>query len=399
MVRIGKELFNKKNHVQLLPPSLKNRMCRKQLNQMTLSGLRVWTVSGLTECFFLYVCIPEQNTLIFYGMESKFHFKVNPLSNLLKFQQLMDAVNEAISRNLLQVGDLLPSVNQLCKQSALSRDTVFKAYAELKNRGVIESVPNRGYFVAKAVTKVFLFLDTFKAYKEVLYGSFLDSLPETIAIDLHFHHYNIDDFEKIIKESLGKYTKYIIMNFDHERVTEITGQIPASKLLVIDWDVNVQDGISSIHQDFGQALYDSLESGIDLIRKYKKFVCLYPSFTYRPKISVTYFEKFCADFKLKHQVLYDFKKFDLQKGELYLLVSDRTLARFLDQCEQKNLVPGQDVGVISYNETPMKKYVKDGITVISTDFELMGKKIAEFVTAGEKINLVIPSKLTIRKSL
>ena len=332
-------------------------------------------------------------------MESKFHFEINPQSNLLKFQQLIDSVNEAISRNLLQIGDILPSVNQLCKESSLSRDTVFKAYAELKNRGVIESVPNRGYFVAKAVTKVFLFLDTFKAYKEVLYGSFLDNLPETIAIDLHFHHYNIDDFEKIIKESLGKYTKYIIMNFDHERVPEITRQIPASKLLVIDWNVHELEGASSISQDFGQSLYDSLESGLELIRKYKRFVYLYPAFTYHPKISVSYFEKFCSDHRISYRTLYDFKKFDLQKGELYLLVSDRTLAKFLDQCEQKNLVPGQDVGVISYNETPMKKYVKEGITVISTDFELMGKKIADFVITGEKTNLVIPSKLTVRKSL
>jgi DNA-binding transcriptional regulator YhcF (GntR family) len=332
-------------------------------------------------------------------MESKFHFAVNPQSNLLKFQQLIDSINEAISKNLLQVGDMLPSVNQICKESALSRDTVFKAYAELKNRGVIESVPNRGYFVAKAVTKVFLFLDTFKAYKEVLYGSFLENLPENIAVDLHFHHYNIDDFEKIINESLGKYTKYIIMNFDHERVPQITSQIPPNKLLVIDWDVNTQNGTSTIHQDFGQSLYDALESGIDLIRKYEKFIYLYPSFTYHPKISIDFFEKFCSDNNLNHKTLYDFKKFDLQKGELYLLVSDRTLAKFLDQCHLKNLVPGKDVGVISYNETPMKKYVKDGITVISTDFELMGKKIAEFVSTGEKINTVIPTKLTIRKSL
>lgn len=332
-------------------------------------------------------------------MESKFHFAVNPQSNLLKFQQLIDSVNEAVSRNLLQIGDTLPSVNQICKESSLSRDTVFKAYAELKNRGVIESVPNRGYFVAKAVTKVFLFLDTFKAYKEVLYGSFLDNLPETIAVDLHFHHYNIDDFEKIIKESLGKYTKYIIMNFDHERVPEITRQIPANKLLVIDWNIYELEGSSSISQDFGQSLYDSLVSGIDLIRKYDRFIYLYPSFTYHPKISIAYFEKFCTDYKFSHKTLYDIKKFEIQKGELYLLVSDRTLAKFLDQCHQKNLVPGQDVGVISYNETPMKKYVKDGITVISTDFELMGKKIAEFVTTGEKTNTIIPSKLTVRKSL
>lgn len=332
-------------------------------------------------------------------MESKFHFAVNPLSNLLKFQQLVDSINEAISKNLLQTGDTLPSVNQICKESKLSRDTVFKAYAELKKRGIIESVPNRGYFVAKAVTKVFLFLDTFKAYKEVLYGSFLDNLPETIAVDLHFHHYHIDDFEKIIKESLGKYTKYIIMNFDHERVPEIISQIPANKLLVIDWNVNAQEDTSAIYQDFGQALYDSLESGIDLIRKYEKFIYLYPSFTYHPKVSISYFGKFCTDHQIIHSTLYDFKKFDIRKGELYLLVSDRTLAKFLDQCEQKNLIPGVDVGVISYNETPMKKYVKDGITVISTDFELMGKKIAEFVVTGEKTNLIIPSKLTVRKSL
>ncbi len=332
-------------------------------------------------------------------MESKFHFSINPQSNLLKFQQLIDSVNEAVSKNLLQVGDILPSVNQLCKESSLSRDTVFKAYAELKNRGVVESVPNRGYFVSKAVTKVFLFLDTFKAYKEVLYGSFLDSLPENIAVDLHFHHYNIDDFEKIIKESLGKYTKYIIMNFDHKRVPEITSRIPAGKLLVIDWNVNVEEGISTIYQDFGQSLYDSLESGLDLIRKYDRFIYLYPSLTYHPKISVSYFEKFCSDHRINSTILYDFKKLDLQKGELYLMVSDRTLAKLLDQSHQKSFILGEDVGVISYNETPMKKYVKEGITVISTDFELMGKKIAEFVITGEKTNLIIPTKLTVRKSL
>lgn len=332
-------------------------------------------------------------------MESKFHFIVNPFSNLLKFQQLIDAVNEAISKNLLQVGDVLPSVNQLCKESALSRDTVFKAYAELKNRGVIESVPNRGYFVSKAVTKVFLFLDTFKAYKEVLYGSLLDALPENIAVDLHFHHYNIDDFEKIIKESLGKYTKYIIMNFDNKRVPEIISMIPAGKLLVIDWDINVQEGISTICQDFGKSLYDSLNNGLDLIRKYDRLIYLYPTFTYHPKISIEYFERFCFDHQINSEIIYDFKKFDLKKGELYLMVSDRTLAKFLDQSHQRNLVIGKDVGVISYNETPMRKYVKEGITVISTDFELMGKNIAEFVNTGEKINLIIPTSLTVRKSL
>ena len=146
---------------------------------------------------------------------TNFNFIVDNNSNVLKFQQLVDAILDSISRNQLKAGDMLPSVNQIMSECQLSRDTVFKAYAELKKRGVVESVPNRGYFVTQNRTKVFLFLDTFKAYKEVLYGSFLAHLPKNISVDLHFHHYNINVFEKVIKESLGKYSTYIIMNFDH----------------------------------------------------------------------------------------------------------------------------------------------------------------------------------------
>ncbi len=330
---------------------------------------------------------------------SKFKFTINPASNVLKFQQLIDCVIDAVSQNTLKIGDILPSVNQVCRENSLSRDTVFKAYAELKNRGIVESVPNRGYFVAQATTKVFLFLDTFKAYKEVLFASFRDNLPENVEVDLHFHHYNIDLFEKIIKESIGRYSKYIIMNFDHPRVGAITSLIQSDKLLIIDWIIHSTENQSTVFQDFGQAVYDNLAENIELIKKYKEFIYLYPEFTYHPPVSIEYFEKFAKDFNIKYKVLKEFKKLDIQKGQLYLLVSDRTLAKVLDQCEQKGLAPGEDVGIISYNETPMKKYVKDGITVLSTDFELMGKKAAEFVAHGEKMNFTVPTSLKIRSSL
>ncbi|MGD9557024.1 MAG: GntR family transcriptional regulator [Mangrovibacterium sp.] len=330
---------------------------------------------------------------------SKFHFQVDPLSNQLKFQQLIDAVIDAISRNLLEIGDILPSVNQLCQESRLSRDTVFKAYAELKERGIVESVPNKGYFIARATTKVFLFLDTFKAYKEVLYGSFRDNLPDNIGVDLNFHHYNIDIFDKVIQDSVGKYSRYIVMNFDHPRVPEIIARIPTDKLLIIDWKIHSLPEMSVVYQDFGRTLYDCLGEHLDLIRKYKRFIYLYPEFTYHPSESIVWFERFCKDHRLSCQVLRQARKFDVQKGDLYLLVSDRTLARFLDQCAEKKLKPGKDTGVVSYNETPMKKYVNEGISVISTDFELMGKKAAEFAIFGEPVRVRIPTRMTIRNSL
>jgi hypothetical protein len=47
----------------------------------------------------------------------------------------------------------------------------------------------------------------------------------------------------------------------------------------------------------------------------------------------------------------------------------------------------------------MKKYVKNGITVISTNFELMGQKAAEFVASGNPIQFEVPTALKLRSSL
>ncbi len=330
---------------------------------------------------------------------SNFKFTVNDNSNVLKFQQLVDAIVDSISQNQLKEGEMLPSVNQIMKECNLSRDTVFKAYAELKKRGVVESVPNRGYFVTKKITRVFLFLDTFKAYKEVLYGSFLKQLPINISVDLHFHHYNIGVFEKIILESLGKYSKYIIMNFDHSKVSKIVQKIPIEQLLIIDWKIHSTEKQSAIYQDFGKPVYDCLQKNIESIRKYREFIFYYPSFTYHPKISIEYFKNFCTENKITHSVIFESEQYIIKEGGLYLLVSDRTLAEFLDQCEKKGFEPGREAGVISYNETPMKKYVKNGISVISTDFELMGRKAAEFVTSNKPVHFEVPITLKLRSSL
>lgn len=329
----------------------------------------------------------------------KLQLNIDNTSSTLKFQQLVDAIIDAISQNQLTQGEMLPSVNQIMKDAQLSRDTVFKAYAELKRRGIVESVPNRGYFVTRKITKVFLFLDTFKAYKEVLYHSFLKYLPKGVSVDLHFHHYNIGLFEKIVDESLGKYSKYIIMNFDNKKVSKIISKIPHEQLLVIDWKIHAPENTSAVYQDFGASLYRCFSKNIEAIKKYREFVFYYPTFTYHPKEAVESFEQFCSDNHIAHTVVYQHEQFKIKPGTLYFLVSDRTLANFLDQCAENGFEPGKEVGVISYNETPMKKYVKNGITVVSTNFELMGQKAAEFVSSGTPMTFEVPTQLKIRSSL
>lgn len=328
-----------------------------------------------------------------------FSFTINHKSDIPKYQQLVNAVNNAISENLLQKGEALPSVNKICNSTKLSRDTVFKAYTILKENGVIESVPNKGYYIANETKKVLLLLDTFKAYKEVVYHSFINNLPKNTIVDLQFHHYNIASFKTILNNSKGKYYKYIVMPFDDKEVETTLSDIDNNKLLLIDWSVHSKADNNFIFQDFGDAFYDALKDALKAFRKYKKVVFLYPTYTYHPKETLTFFKKYCKEFHLEYKIETNPIKFSIEKEVAYISTSDRMLGVFLEECRTKNLEPGVHVGFLSYNETPMKKFIYKGISVISTNFAELGAKAAEFVNQDGPMQHYVPTKLILRESL
>ena len=71
----------------------------------------------------------------------------------------------------------------------------------------------------------------------------------------------------------------------------------------------------------------------------------------------------------------------------------------IEKSKLQNLVLGVDFGIISYNETTLKKVVENGITTISTDFVAMGKILAQMILNGKKEQIENKSTLIIRQSL
>jgi DNA-binding LacI/PurR family transcriptional regulator len=98
-------------------------------------------------------------------------------------------------------------------------------------------------------------------------------------------------------------------------------------------------------------------------------------------------------------VIYDVSELDIQVGKAYMVFEDIDLAAILEQANQKKFRLKDDFGIISYNDTPMKKFIAQGITVISTDFKLMGQKAAEFALSNSKQEFLVPTELIIRDSL
>lgn len=327
------------------------------------------------------------------------NLKLDEEASTPKFRLLAEAVKNAIAEGKLHTGESLPSVSLICEQFNLSRDTVFKAYSLLREQGVVMSHPGKGYYIADHITKVFVFLDTFKAYKEVLYDSFFHNLPRDVIADVNFHHYNPRLFRKLIEDSIGRYSKYIIMPFMSDETERLLSRIPREKLLIIDWNLFTTIGSNTVYQDFGTALSNGLETVYDKLTKYDSFHFLYPDYTYHPFQSVISFERFCKLHSLPHTIERNPEALNVQKGIAYISVSDRMLGRILAQCRQKGLEPGKDVGIISYNETPMKQFIDKGITVFSTDFEKMGSLAAQFVSQDKPLNECVPSKMIVRSSL
>ena len=64
-----------------------------------------------------------------------------------KYKQIILSVERAISEGKLKKDERLPSINKVCLEFSLSRDTVLLAYEELKKRGIIYAILGKGYYV------------------------------------------------------------------------------------------------------------------------------------------------------------------------------------------------------------------------------------------------------------
>jgi Transcriptional regulators containing a DNA-binding HTH domain and an aminotransferase domain (MocR family) and their eukaryotic orthologs len=321
-------------------------------------------------------------------------------NNRSKVQQLADGITAAISSGEFKANDTLPSINKLSAEYKLSRDTAYKAYQKLKNRGIIGSTPTKGYYVANTINNIFVLLDVFSAYKDDFYRELISNLPFNYRIDLYFHQYNEKLFNSLILDSLGRYDLYLVSNLTNDLYCDILDRLDNSKVLLVDFGKFNKEKFSYVCQGFDQTLYDCLTSGVKRIKAYNELVFIYPENSEHPKSCISYFEKFCTDNNIESKMLRSkFSKQNIEAGKAYIVVRHSDVIEFVKICREKNLKLGKDVGLITFNDTPMLEIIENGISVVSTDFKQMGKLSAEYVKTREKIQTYVPTKLIIRGSL
>jgi len=332
-----------------------------------------------------------------------------------KYVQIVDSVTENISLGNFSINDKIPSINMLSEEFYLSRDTVEKAYKILKDRKIIISVRGKGFYIARtnliSKTNVLFLVNKLSSYKLQIYNAFTNSIGANTHTDLQIYHCNESLFLNLLEKHKGAYDYYILMShFKSEtfkyisvtdKVVEAIKKIPKEKLIMLD---SINEGIDGkivqIYQDFENDIYNALIQGYKKISKYKKLVLVYPDksvYPY-PKKIVHGFRKFCIQKSLDFEVIGEiYEDTVLKKGDLFITIVEDDLVNLINQIRDNEFMIGKDIGVLSYNDTPLKDLL--GISVISTDFKMMGQTAAQMILNNEKGSVKNPFKFIDRDSM
>ena len=91
---------------------------------------------------------------------------------------------------------------------------------------------------------------------------------------------------------------------------------------------------------------------------------------------------FCSEKHIEFEICKNIDTNKIEKQEAFLILNsqlDSELIELVRAANSKGCTIGKDIGIISYNESPINEIILNGLTVLSTDFEQMGKDAAKMI--------------------
>jgi len=324
-----------------------------------------------------------------------------------KYLQLANGILRAAKERKIKAEEILPSINELSFQLDISRDTVEKGYKYLKEKGILSSVPGKGYFIKNTRVdeplKLFLLFNKLSAHKKIIYDAIFNQLQDQAILDLYVYNNDFTLFKKLLNQKIGDYSHYIIIPHfidGGENAPEIINQVDKQKLILLDKMISgVSGDFGAVYENFEKDIYIALEQALPRLSNYNSIKIIFPEQTYFPTEIIRGFRRFCDEYAFLQKVVSSIEMETLTKGDVFICLMESDLVTLVEKTIASGLRVGSDIGVISYNETPLKKIILNGITTISTDFQRMGERVASMILKNQLVKEEVPFYLTLRPSL
>jgi DNA-binding transcriptional regulator YhcF (GntR family) len=321
-----------------------------------------------------------------------------------KYQQLVERVVTGLRTGALRKGDRLPSINAACRTFGLSRDTVVKAYERLREMRYLSAIHGKGFFLRTDAVdpriRTFVLFDTLNAYKEKVFAGLADTVSRRADLDVCFHHFNPGLFRRLLLEARRRYDRYVVMPFPAPEVEEALEALEPERLLVLDIRACIPDERASwIVQNFDGQLVEALQSGRERLRRYRRLTLVFPPDNHDPVEIQDAIQRFGRLAGLETSVVPRLTEHMVRAGTAYLVLDEKDLVSLVKRCNATGLRLGEDVGVLSYNDTPLKEVVAGGISVVSVDFYGLGVRAGQHLLDPRPVHEVVPTRLLLRSSL
>ncbi len=314
----------------------------------------------------------------------------------------MNSIINAIENKTLGIGDKLPSINQLCSEKLLKRDTIMYAFNELRSKGIISGMQGKGYYVASTEVRLsdryFILFDSLNDFSGAVYNALVAAMPAKSVTDIFFHYHRDSRIKEILDQKNGEYSSYIIDYKGLENYDTLLAKLPSLRTCLIGKPENGLAKNSSVFFEPDNDIYEALRTLRRPLKKYCRLVYL----SAKEKFNKGYeegFARFCHQEKTDYLICHNPESLRPALYEAYFVHDETVLIKLLRQIRKSDLTVGENLGIVTFGDSPLKEITLGGLTAIKHDFEELSNQILG-ITRGEKRGQFrVRSKVIQRNSL
>ncbi len=343
------------------------------------------------------------------------------------YQQIVGQIREQIGSKKLPDHAPLPSAREIVQKTSVSLATAQRVLNELKNEGLIYSLPGKGSFVSPSeaalpsVIHIFLPSAGLSFFMEILKG--INDALGNRSIELKLHSLNtdklvwgwktIEELEEAVKNREA--VIFIEEAFDSVRSSclKAARQIP---FVTIEWDL---EGACSIVNDYKESSFQLMKY-LYVEKHCRSFLVLKGrDFQFNASCKLEGFSAFAKEAGLEegsdiHYLDTDFDAFtgyesvsaflkDHELPDAICCGNDYEAIGVVGALTENGFLPGKDVQLIGYGDMTDKTTMYFPLTTVRQNLEEMGRRAVTRLlkmASGEKVPSrdVVPTELVIRKT-
>jgi hypothetical protein len=124
----------------------------------------------------------------------------------------------------------------------------------------------------------------------------------------------------------------------------------------------------SAYEGFEDEFTGLLQKHNELFTKYLHIVLIFPRGSLFPIQIISAFQQFTQSYHIDFQINDTIQAVKLAEKMAFVILEEETMAQLIEMAAEHDLAIGEDLGILGYVDSPLKRIIANGITVIDISY-------------------------------